>query len=76
MESGTILKIVAIGMLHWMLAPLALDNLARRPRVLGGHKVPWTVCILFLTCFGSLFYLVLHPQPQTAAQTESEYRWP
>lgn len=74
MEAETILKIVGIGLLHWMLVPLALDNLARRQRVLGGRKAPWAVSVLFLTCFGSLLFMMLHPQPQLVPEPVREYR--
>jgi hypothetical protein len=63
METEFILKLVFFGLAHWLLVPFALESLIARDRVLGGHKAPWAVAILFLTCFGSLLYLMLHPQP-------------
>lgn len=60
-----ILKIVFLGIIHWMLVPLALQALIERRRVIGGRKAPWAVAIVFLTCLGSLFYLIFHPQTQT-----------
>ena len=63
METEFILKLVFFGLAHWLLVPFALESLIARDRVLGGHKAPWAIVIIFLTCFGSLFYLMLHPQP-------------
>ena len=68
MELAAILKIVFLGLAHWMLVPMALQSLAERPKVLGGRKAPWALEIVFLTCFGSLFYMLLHPQPQTESE--------
>lgn len=75
MELDTILKLAAIGLFHWMLAPLALVVLADRRHVLGKHKIMWALAILFLTCFGSLLFLMLHPQPQPDPATERRYPW-
>ena len=57
-----ILKIVLLGFIHWMLVPLALQALIKRRQVIGGRKAPWAVAIIFITCLGSLLYLVFHPQ--------------
>ena len=67
MEVDVILitKIVLLAIIHWMLVPLALQALIERRRVVGGRKAPWAVAIVFLTCLGSLFYLIFHPQAQT-----------
>jgi len=62
-ETDFILKLVFFGLAHWLLVPFALESLIARDRVLGGHKAPWAIAIIFFTCFGSLFYLMLHPQP-------------
>ena len=67
-----ILKIVLLGVIHWMLVPLALHALIERQRVVGGRKAPWAVAIVFITCLGSLLYLIFHPQTQTETQTQTE----
>ena len=76
MEFDVILiaKIIAIGVIHWIFVPIALRALVERQRVLGGKKAPWAIAIIFLTCIGSLVYLIIHPnlQPEAEAQTE---RW-
>ena len=68
MELALILKIVSLGLLHWILVPIALTNLIERQRVLGRIKLLWIPAIVLLTCFGPLAYLIIHelmPQPQT-----------
>ena len=67
MEIDAILiaKIVLLALIHWMLVPLALQALIEKRRVLGGRKAPWAVAIVFMTCLGSLLYLIFHPQTQT-----------
>ena len=67
-----IVKIVLLGLIHWMLVPLALQALIQRRRVLGSRKAPWAVAIVFITCLGSLFYLIFHPQTQTETQAQTE----
>ena len=59
-----IVKIVLLALIHWMLVPLALQALIERRRVIGGRKAPWAVAIVFMTCLGSLLYLIFHPQTQ------------
>ena len=67
MEIDVILiaKIVLLALIHWMLVPLALQALIEKRRVIGGRKAPWAVAIVFMTCLGSLLYLIFHPQAQT-----------
>jgi len=60
-----IAKIVLLALIHWMLVPLALQALIEKRRVMGGRKAPWAVAIVFMTCLGSLLYLIFHPQTQT-----------
>lgn len=62
MDPEWILRIVLFGIAHWILAGVLLQDLASRQRVVGGRKWPWAVVIVFITCFGSLFYLLFHPQ--------------
>ncbi len=72
METEWILKVVLVGLIHWVLAGLVLPDLARRQRVIGGRKAPWAVAILFITGFGSLAYLMFHPQMLTQEYAERE----
>jgi uncharacterized membrane protein YuzA (DUF378 family) len=53
---------VFLGIVHWLLAGVLLQDLANRKKVFGGKKAPWAVIIIFITCLGSLFYLFFHPQ--------------
>ena len=57
-----IIRIVLFGIVHWILAGFMLHDLAYREKVFGGHKAPWAIMILFILCFGSLLYLMFHPQ--------------
>ena len=62
MEADWILRFVFLGIAHWALAGLMIDDLAKREKVFGGRKMPWGVVIIFLTCVGSILYLLFHPQ--------------
>lgn len=62
MDPEWILRIVLFGIVHWILAGILLPDLASRQRVFGGHKPPWAIVILIIPCFGSLLYLLFHPQ--------------
>ncbi len=62
MDPEWIVRIVLFGIIHWILAGIFLTDLASRRKVVGGHKWPWAVVILAITCFGSLLYLMFHPQ--------------
>ncbi len=57
-----ILRIVLFGIVHWILAGVMLHDLAYRKRVFGGRKPPWAIVILIIPCFGSILYLLFHPQ--------------
>jgi len=59
-------------LVHWVLAGLVLQDLARRQRVAGGRKAPWAMAVLFITGFGSLAYLAFHPQMFTQEYAERE----
>ncbi|MEW6033389.1 MAG: hypothetical protein AB1603_00875 [Chloroflexota bacterium] len=74
MEWSVIFKLVVLGVLHWALVPVAVENLVKRQRVLGGRKALWAVAILLLTCFGPLVYLLTHPQVEAEAE-EIRARW-
>jgi hypothetical protein len=39
-----------------------LQDLVGRDRVFGKHKPPWAIIIIFIPCFGSIIYLLFHPQ--------------
>jgi len=56
------LALLLFGILHIVLALMLLQDLARRNKVIGGHKAPWAILIIFVTFIGSLLYLVCHPQ--------------
>ncbi len=73
MDTEWILKFVIIGLLHWVMAGLVLQDLARRQRVAGGRKAPWALAVLFITGFGSLAYLAFHPQMLTQENLEREF---
>ncbi len=62
MDPEWILRVVLIGITHWLLAGLLLHDLAYRKKVVGGKKWVWAVIIMFITFVGSLLYLLFHPQ--------------
>lgn len=62
MDPEWILRIVLFGIVHWILAGVLLHDLAYRQKVIGGRKSPWAIVILIIPCFGSLLYLLFHPQ--------------
>lgn len=57
-----ILRIVLFGIAHWVFAGIMLNDLASRRKVFGGRKAPWAVIMLLIPAFGSLLYLMFHPQ--------------
>jgi len=60
-----IIFLAFFALLHWALVPRALQGLFERQRAVGGRMAPWALAIVFLTCFGPLSYLVLHPQTES-----------
>lgn len=62
MDPEWILRIVLFGIVYWILAGVLLHDLASRQKVFGGRKWPWAVVTVLITCFGSLLYLLFHPQ--------------
>jgi hypothetical protein len=67
---------VVLGLAHWAFVPMALEDLVARRRVIGGRKAPWVLAILFVTCLGSLLYLVAHPdlEKESAKLQGQDYR--
>ena len=62
MEWQFLLRFIILGILHWLLAFVLLQDLVHRNRVLGGKKFVWAILIIFLTVIGSVLYLLCHPQ--------------
>jgi len=62
MDPEGILRIILFGILHWVLAGVFLNDLASRQKVFGKRKPPWVIVILIIPCFGSILYLLFHPQ--------------
>ena len=62
MTADWIIRIVLFGIVHWILAGVMLYDLASRQKVFGGRKTVWALLIIFLPNFGSLLYLIFHPQ--------------
>ena len=74
MESDWIFRIVLLGIVHWIMAGVLLVDLASRQNVVGGRKWLWAVLIIFITCFGSILYLLFHPQVLFRDGDEQERR--
>jgi hypothetical protein len=62
MDLEWIIRIILFGLVHWILAGLMLNDLVSKKKLVGGHKAPWAIVIIFIPCFGSLIYLAFHPQ--------------
>jgi len=57
-----IIRIVLFGIVHWILVGIFLNDIISREKVFGGRKAPWVIIILIIPCFGSILYLLFHPQ--------------
>ena len=57
-----ILRLILFGIVHWILAGIMLQDLTSRQKVIGGRKAPWALAILLVPSFGSIIYLIFHPQ--------------
>jgi len=62
MEPEWIIRVVLFGIVHWILVGIFLHDLASRQRVFLGRKPPWAIVIVIIPCFGSILYLLFHPQ--------------
>ena len=62
LTSDWIIRIVLFSLVHWVLAGFMLNDLASRKKVVFGRKAPWAIIVLAVPCFGSLLYLMFHPQ--------------
>ena len=62
MDTEWLIRIILFSLVHWILAGIMLQDLTSRQRIFGGHKAPWVIVILIVPCFGSLLYLLFHPQ--------------
>jgi len=56
--TSLIAKLIVLAIIHWALVLVALDDLAVRQTVRGGHKHPWGLVVLLLPYFGSLAYML------------------
>ena len=61
MDIERLLAAILFGVLHWVLAIMLLQDLARREHVRGGHKAPWALAILLVIYLGSVAYIISHP---------------
>jgi len=72
MDPEWILRIVLFGIVHWVLAGMMLRDIASRKKVFGGRKAPWVIVVIFITCFGSILYLLFHPQILSPGSSQEE----
>ena len=61
MNNDWLLRIVLFSIIHWALAGIMMTDLVNRARVVGGRKGPWLALVMLVPGFGSLLYLVFHP---------------
>jgi uncharacterized membrane protein YuzA (DUF378 family) len=61
MSNDWLLRIVLFSIIHWVLAGIMMTDLVARSHVLGGRKTPWLALIMLVPGFGSLVYMVFHP---------------
>jgi len=61
MNPEWIMALVLFGVLHWVLAIMLLNDMARREKAKGGRKALWVFAIIFITFLGSMLYLLFHP---------------
>ena len=62
MNAEWVMRVILFGIVHWILAGILLHDLALRHKVFGRRKPPWAVIMLIVPCFGSILYLIFHPQ--------------
>ncbi len=74
MELSWVLRLVLFGVAHWVMAGLILPDIAARQHVLGGRKWVWVVVVVFVSCFGSIAYLLAHPQMLMGYSVDGAYR--
>ncbi len=74
MNPEWVIRIILFGIVHWILAGILLNDLASRQKVFGGHKPPWVIVVLIIPCFGSMLYLLFHPQIFYPDDYQNEHR--
>ncbi len=62
MNPEWVIRIILFGIAHWILAGFLLNDLASRQKVFGRRKAPWVIVVIIIPCFGSILYLLFHPQ--------------
>lgn len=72
MDPDWIIRLVLLGIMHWVLAIMMLQDLVTRRRIIGGLKWPWGVAIVFVTFLGSVIYLLCHPRVIIGGDQEDE----
>ena len=61
MDPEYYLWLILIGILHWVLVFMLLQDLAQRQRLQRKTKWPWALMIILLTGVGALLYIICHP---------------
>ena len=74
MDAEWILRVVIFGIVHWILAGVLLPDLASRRKIFGGRKAPWAIIIITIPCFGSILYLLFHPQIFAPDHSQDEHQ--
>lgn len=62
MDFEWIIRIVLFSIIHWILAGVLIQDISVRDKVFGKHKPVWVILMLIVPCFGSIIYLLFHPQ--------------
>lgn len=68
---------LSVSLLHWKMAFDAINDLVDRgeENIVGHWKTPWALAIVFLTCIGSLIYMMAHIDIGGPQNRHEDDRW-
>jgi hypothetical protein len=61
MNNEWLVRIILFAIIHWVLAGIMMTDILTRSRVIGGRKGIWLAIVMMIPGFGSLLYVLLHP---------------
>ncbi len=71
-DFSVMLGILLIILIHAVYVSLALHNLVKMKSMSGGKKAVWTLAIVFIICFGPIFFLLFNPIRSNDTNTQTE----